>query len=286
MWSTLTSCTRSPLSTAGVGEATRVLMSAPRPLPRATFAIGTRSLTCRVAKANAEDCRRAPRRYGASMLVEKITEVLDPEPHGAALNMAIDEVLLRTAREPLLRIYRWARRAISFGYFEKFAELNAVEPGWEMVRRWTGGGVVVHGEDLTYTLIVPADHAFARVPARESYRRIHECIGDALRAAGVETQLAAATAAKVSGGCFENPAESDVLADDEKIAGAAQRRTRWGLLHQGSIQRIVIAENLAVRLAHAFANDIGTRPLNANELAAARELAAEKYATDAWLRRF
>ena len=45
------------------------------------------------------------------MLFEKMTEVLDPEPHGAALNMAIDEALLRTATEPLLRIYRWARPA-------------------------------------------------------------------------------------------------------------------------------------------------------------------------------
>ena len=220
------------------------------------------------------------------MLFEKITEVLDPEPHDAALNMAIDEVLLRSARGPLLRVYRWARPAISFGYFEKVAELSAVAPGWEMVRRWTGGGVVVHGEDVTYTLIVPADHAFARLPARESYRRIHECIGAALLTSGVETSLAAATAAKVSTGCFENPAEADVLAGDRKVAGAAQRRTRWGLLHQGSIQRIAMARNFAARLAQVFADDVAPRSLSADEISTALLLAAEKYAADSWLRRY
>lgn len=220
------------------------------------------------------------------MLFEKMTEVLDPEPHGAALNMAIDEVLLRAAREPLLRVYRWARGAISFGYFDKIADVNGVEPGWEMVRRWTGGGVVAHGEDLTYTLIVPADHVFARLPARETYRQIHECVGTALLAAGIATKLAAASVPKVSTGCFENPAEADVLADDRKIAGAAQRRTRWGLLHQGSIQGIAIAGTLAPRLAAVFAEEVARRPLTADEVSTALALAAEKYGTEAWLRRF
>jgi lipoate-protein ligase A len=220
------------------------------------------------------------------MLFEKLTEVLDPEPHGAALNMAIDEVLLRRAREPLLRVYRWARPAISFGYFEKFAALGEVAHDWEIVRRWTGGGVVVHGEDVTYTLIVPADHAFARQPARESYRRIHECVGVALRSIGVETNLAAATAAKISSGCFENPAEADVLAGERKIAGAAQRRTRAGLLHQGSIQGVAMAGDFATRLASGFAGLIESRLIATEELSQARALAAEKYATDAWLRRF
>jgi lipoate-protein ligase A len=220
------------------------------------------------------------------MLFEKMTEVLDPEPHGAALNMAIDEALLRTASEPLLRIYRWARPAISFGYFEKIAALDALPSGWEMVRRWTGGGVVVHGEDLTYTLIVSADHPFARLPASESYRQIHGCIGKVFRTLGVETSLASATTPKTSSSCFENPADADVLADDRKIAGAAQRRTRWGLLHQGSIQRIPISDGLAARLAQAFAGRVIRRQLSVDESSLAKTLAAEKYAAESWLRRF
>ena len=220
------------------------------------------------------------------MLFEKLTEVLDPEPHGAALNMAIDEVLLRSAVEPLLRVYRWTKPAISFGYFTKLSELGSVASGWETVRRWTGGGVVPHGEDVTYTLIVPAGHTFARLKAPESYRRIHGCIAEVLRGAGLETTLAAATAEKVSAGCFENPAEADVLAGEQKVAGAAQRRTRWGLLHQGSIQGIAHAVGFASRLAPSFAEEITQRPLGSEEVDAALMLAREKYASEAWLRRF
>lgn len=220
------------------------------------------------------------------MLFEKMTEVLDPEPHDAALNMAIDEVLLRTAGEPLLRVYRWARPAISCGYFEKFLELPRAKPGLEVVRRWTGGGVVQHGEDFTYTLVVPADHPFARLSAATAYREIHGRLALVLRSGGVETTLAAAARPRISSGCFENPAAADVLAGSRKIAGAAQRRTRWGLLHQGSIQGVAIGEEFSARLAGAFAHDVTTQTLSGSELVSAAALAATKYATDAWLRRF
>ena len=220
------------------------------------------------------------------MLFEKMCEVLDPEPHGAAQNMAIDEVLLREAREPLLRIYRWAQRAVSFGYFQKFSEVESPPPAWEIVRRWTGGGVVTHGEDVTYTIIVPAAHEFARLSASESYRRIHACVAAALRASGIETRLAASASAKISAGCFENPAEADVLAGARKIAGAAQRRTRWGLLHQGSIQGVALADGFAAQLARTFVRQVTRREIAAEELARAQTLAIEKYGTDSWLRRF
>jgi lipoate-protein ligase A len=220
------------------------------------------------------------------MLFEKLLELHDPQPHGAALNMAIDEVLLRSATVPLLRFYRWTRPAVSFGYFERWSPALAPAPQWETVRRWTGGGVVRHGEDVTYTLIVPAAHEFARHPAAESYRRIHEVIAGVLEAGGMRTALAAETWVRVPGGCFENAAEADVLAAGRKIAGAAQRRTRWGLLHQGSVQGAAIAEDFAMRLAEAFSAQRMQRGLCDAELAEAEALAAAKYATAAWQGRF
>jgi lipoate-protein ligase A len=220
------------------------------------------------------------------VLFETITVLLDPEPHGAALNMAIDEVLLHGATAPLLRLYSWSRPALSLGYFEKIADIEPTAAGRELVRRWTGGGVVLHGEDVTYTLIVPTACPFAQIPARESYRRIHEQVAFALRSAGVETQLAAQTAAKVSSGCFENPAEADLLAGSRKIAGAAQRRTRAGLLHQGSVLGPFSRGALAASLRLAFAPTADERPLTSAELSAATQLASERYATEAWLRRF
>ena len=221
------------------------------------------------------------------MLFPTLTEVLDPAPHSAALNMAIDEVLLRTAVEPLLRVYRWERPAVSFGYFGKWAEIAPVWPGRDLVRRWTGGGVVEHGEDLTYTLIVPREHPFSRLSAAESYRAIHETIARLLSVAQQPLALASATATRVSSACFENAAQHDVLADGRKVAGAAQRRTRDGLLHQGSIQGVPVHDSLgAPHLCSVFSTLAQQRELTERDLALAAQLVQEKYASAAWLRRF
>ena len=215
------------------------------------------------------------------MLFDALVRLDDPEPHPAALNMAIDEVLLRTAAEPHLRCYRWARPAVSFGYFGKYAEVARAWPEREAVRRWTGGGIVLHGEDFTYSLLVPRACAFFHLAAAESYRAIHECLAGLL---GSST-LAESAAPKISAACFENAARHDLVSGATKIAGAAQRRTRFGLLHQGSIQHTLLPPDFPARLAAALAPQIEPRILSHKLLAEAAALAAAKYASAAWLRR-
>ena len=208
-------------------------------------------------------------------------EVLDPEPHDAALNMAIDETLLRAASRPTLRIYRWARPAVSFGYFGKWSDALAAGPGREIVRRWTGGGIVPHGDDLTFSLIVPRAHPFFAVSPRESYRAIHECVAKALG----DASLAATAVSQSSPACFENPVQHDVLIADRKVAGGAQRRTKCGLLHQGSIQNVDAPAPLSAALKREFSKRLSTFPLNSKSQIAAALLAQKKYATDEWTRR-
>ncbi|MDB6154727.1 MAG: lplA [Chthoniobacteraceae bacterium] len=197
--------------------------------------------------------------------------------------MALDEALLRTANGPLLRIYRWERAAVSFGYFSKFQEVAAAWPGRELVRRWTGGGMVPHGEDLTYTLIVPQDCPVFAMGALESYRLIHECIANLLGSAGV---LAEAAAEKVSDACFENPARHDVLYAGRKVAGAAQRRTKFGLLHQGSIQCGARDAFLRKQLPEALAAGLLSRELSRAEVLLAEQLVHDRYGAEIWTRRF
>lgn len=219
------------------------------------------------------------------MIFDELTEVLDPEPHDAALNMALDEVLLAAAAGPMLRVYRWTRPAVSFGYFGKVADVEAAWPGREMVRRWTGGGIVPHGADVTYTLLVPRDSAFFRLGAAASYCLIHQHLAALFAAEGSEVCVAAAAAPKVSEACFENPARYDLVANHGKIAGAAQRRTQVGLLHQGSIQAAALPADFGTRLGKAFASSVSARRLTEGELAEAHTLASSKYATETWLRR-
>ena len=77
--------------------------------------------------------------------------------HSAAMNMAIDEALLETAVGPTIRFYRWRSPALSFGYFGKFSDVAVYTAERDLVRRWTGGGIVFHGDDLTYSVVIPAN---------------------------------------------------------------------------------------------------------------------------------
>jgi lipoate-protein ligase A len=208
----------------------------------------------------------------------------DIEPHPAALNMAIDEALLESATLPSLRFYHWRTAAVSFGYFGHFADAQTEFPNRELVRRWTGGGIVPHGSDLTYSLILPQSDDAEIASSRDVYFAVHDAIRRAL-ATRLNAVLATQAAPKMSDSCFANAVEHDVIANGRKIAGAAQRRTRRGLLHQGSIQ----CENLPLCFPQTLANEVcpswRAESITRELLARAKELAAAKYATAAWLHR-
>jgi lipoate-protein ligase A len=123
------------------------------------------------------------------------------------------------------------------------------------------------------------------LPSKIVYQRVHAALSSALHEIGIATALTEANEPKLSEACFANPVVSDVIENGRKIAGAAQRKTRSGLLHQGSIQR----ENLNGKFRNIFGNLLAKRlVINSIEmdiLNGAAELAVAKYATDAWLRR-
>jgi lipoate-protein ligase A len=205
----------------------------------------------------------------------------DTTPHSAPLNMAIDEALLAVIPAPLLRIYRWSAPALSFGYFQPWEPIRAAYPTRALVRRWTGGGLVLHGQDLTYSLLIPSSIKVSG-PA-DSYRLIHTALARALNDCQIPAQPAPSSSQKTSPACFENPVLHDILVQNRKVAGAAQRRTRTGLLHQGSIQTLNLPATFPTRFASHLAPAIQTKSFNVTE--AAEHLAATKYATQAWLQK-
>jgi lipoate-protein ligase A len=156
-----------------------------------------------------------------------------------AFNMALDEALLETMphlQKPVLRFYSWSVPAASFGYFQKFAEVERITALRPLVRRPTAGGLVPHDRDWTYSLLFPPYHIRHSLAAVESYRRVHLWIQAAFAALGVQTDLALRCRKAGPGRCFVGYETSDVLWQGQKIAGAAQRRNRDGLLIQGSVQ--------------------------------------------------
>ncbi len=200
---------------------------------------------------------------------------LDPLPRSGPENMAVDEWLAETCTEPVLRSYAWEPDWGSFGYFVKRAELPESSLQW--VRRWTGGGIVDHRVDWTYTLFIPRGHALAEARGAESYRTIHAALADAL---GSTARLAEPTAPAAGGDCFTQPVEHDILdLGGRKLAGAGQRRNARGLLHQGSVQGVT--EDLGSQLARRLAHHVETVSL-APDPSWLTAKCAERYANDAW----
>jgi lipoyl(octanoyl) transferase len=198
--------------------------------------------------------------------------------------------------KPVLRFYGWIEPAATFGYFQKFSGVACATKLRPLIRRPTGGGIVPHDADWTYSFIVPPEHSWHRLKAEESYRRIHEWIQRAFAELKTETELApqAKSASNdpqsaIPSACFIGHEKSDLLWHGKKIAGAAQRRNQLGLLIQGSVQPPPVPvqrgnfENAmrAVAEKHFAVNWIDFTP-DAALQEQAKQLADEKYSRTAY----
>lgn len=167
---------------------------------------------------------------------EQLLVWIDPVKRPGPDSMAVDDWILETMETPVLRVYGWLGEWGSIGYFADLATAKATLPELEWVRRRTGGGVVDHRADWTYTVFAPAGNGIARMRGAESYRIIHEALVGALRHEAIDVFLSRGADASAAALCFESPVGYDLIdAAGRKLAGAGQRRTRQGLLHQGSV---------------------------------------------------
>jgi lipoate-protein ligase A len=225
-------------------------------------------------------------------LFADLTIYHDESPHSAAMNMAIDEALLETAVAPTIRFYRWRAPALSFGYFGKFSDVAIYAAERDLVRRWTGGGIVFHGDDLTYSIVIPSSDPVFDASSIGIYEKIHRALCSALadhnqgaELVPVANQVQAGDRRSCENECFANPVHADVMMDGRKIAGAAQRRTRRGLLQQGSIQGITTNTDLAEKFAQALSTNCSEIESSEDVFQRAQELAQRKYGTESWLRK-
>jgi lipoate-protein ligase A len=202
----------------------------------------------------------------------------------AAWNMALDEALLHTAAtrgRPLLRVYAWEKPSVSFGYFQRFPAPLA--NAYEAVRRPTGGGVVYHVDDTTYTVVAPPEHALYAMKTADAYCALHKAVAAAFQSRP-ELHQARLHSPQGQYECFQRPVHGDVVADGRKLAGGAQRRTKSGLLHQGSIAAKLSADQIKHGFQEALGIEFEMYELADAEKIQAEKLVREKYATDAWNR--
>jgi len=172
--------------------------------------------------------------------------LIDPPADGVT-NMARDEAILtsvgRGDAPPTLRFYRWNPPTISLGYFQAYADYEALPPpagDLSIVRRQTGGGAILHDLELTYSLTAPLDHPLAGKghPSR-LYYLVHDTLADLLARAGIVVRRGPKDLGTCSHNgpffCFERYCCFDLMAEDGKIMGSAQRRTRDAVLQHGSL---------------------------------------------------
>lgn len=179
--------------------------------------------------------------------------LLDP-PQDGATNMAADDALMQSvaARDapPTLRLYRWAPPCISLGYFQPSAAVEQQNLPHsvrrEVVRRVTGGGAILHDQELTYSLTLPAGHPLAGTSPEPLYRIVHEAVilgcrlNDMLirfREEEPADDLPPEQARRRDSEffCFHRLHRLDLVCQGLKVLGSAQRRTRQTVLQHGSL---------------------------------------------------
>lgn len=160
-------------------------------------------------------------------------------------NMALDAAIARGGfcDTPTLRFFRWQPFCISLGYHQEAGEVDLVKcraAGLDVARRPTAGRAILHGEEVTYSVMIPASHPWYEILPLDLYKRISEALVNGLMQLGAPVKFAPGERLQQDGrplrmSCFASAARNEVVADGKKVVGSAQRRFREGALQHGSI---------------------------------------------------
>ncbi len=184
-------------------------------------------------------------------------EILDTGVQPAAQNMRIDAELLENAgahARPLLHFYEWEGDCSTYGYFidpEKYLNSDGVKKrGLSLARRPTGGGIVFHVWDMAFSVLIPSSCPEFSSNTLENYAFVNRAVLGAVKDFIREHSLLSLTPddfksmdLQCQHFCMAKPTKYDVILDGKKVAGAAQRKTKVGLLHQGTISLVMPPED-------------------------------------------
>ena len=174
--------------------------------------------------------------------------VLDTGYHTGPENMAIDEAIARAHGRgevpPTLRFYGWKPAAVSIGYFQsmtKEVDLEAVRAGgYGYVRRPTGGRLIFHHLELTYSVAIREDLLPGGVV--ETYQELSKGLLEGFRQLGGDAELSGGEddPRRVNPGgfntaCFDTASAYELQVDGRKVAGSAQTRKDGVILQHGAI---------------------------------------------------
>jgi len=255
--------------------------------------------------------------------VVKASLIIDAPAQGA-WNMAVDQALLLTAEQSAqvtLRFYRWDSATLSLGYFQKLTDREQ-HPGsiqCPVVRRASGGGAIVHDQELTFSLAFPSDNRWSK-KNNDLYRSVHGCIVSTLQSFGVDASLyektikdaddARAVDSSDAGSpnpflCFQRRTDGDIILNGHKVGGSAQRRVKSAILQHTSLllrkslaaqelagiedlsgvnlDESVLISDLVERLSNTLLVAFKPAKLTLEQKEMAEKIVDEKFGNSAWL---
>ena len=164
---------------------------------------------------------------------------IDTGFNDAFTNMAIDEALLINSNIPILRVYSWSPKAVSIGYNQNIIkEINldyCKKNNIEIVRRLTGGKAVFHDREITYSFILPENNNLLPFEINESYKIIAKALVIALKKVGINSEIKKVPEKIATPICFNSSNWYELIVNNKKISGSAQRRFNGKVLQHGSI---------------------------------------------------
>lgn len=256
--------------------------------------------------------------------------LIDTGPLSGPENMAIDEALLACfdpeTSVPVFRLYGWNPPALTLGRFQDtraVLDLNRCRAdNIPVIRRITGGGIIYHADELTYSIVCAPHHLPNAATVKESFRTLTAFLLRFYTSLGLTAQYAVEASSDPSGlgertpFCFAGRESFDILINGRKIGGNAQRRLKNAIFQHGSIPLVnwviagagylrenpgeldgsvaaladvgveVLLDELKEKLRTAFTDGDGielkSSQLYENESCMAKELSDAKYVSESW----
>ncbi len=241
----------------------------------------------------------------------------DVDPY---MNMAIDEALTRKCvdsedRPAAIRFYTWKETSCSIGYFQKIENVFKAPNGKKIpvVRRPTGGGIVYHGNDITFSIVKRRIQSNRQEDITSFYKLIGESLLRGLERLGFtctfylpeEESHRSDKEGKLLNNCFSQqlfcsvtPAKYDIMIAGSKVAGYSARKSqgavlcqgylnvhkRWKKQYKGSREKAIhlLFDNLAISFKNVFGITLTSSQLTEEEKRLAYNIRSKKYACDEW----
>jgi lipoate---protein ligase len=189
-------------------------------------------------------------------------EIVDTGLASAEKNMATDIKLLETLKphdKPILHFYDWEADSATYGYFLdplKFLHLEAIQNfKIQIAKRPTGGGIVFHLCDLAFSALIPSSHPSFSINTMENYAYINSIVLDAVQNFIGSKQTPSLLPKEIfpldetcKNFCMAKPTKYDVMLNQKKVGGGAQRRSKNGYLHQGTISLAMPPESFLEKI--------------------------------------